>query len=247
MRRSCHSHRDRHPFVLKHRTEPPRPSLQQRALPEPPRSSSIVTRTGSTKRQLHKRDAQTWLSLCVVVVVMVMVMVMVMVVVVVELSEELTLAKSCFVNFFDKVCFLFTSNGNSHFSSEKTVRPQNWLFIFFKKVSFRKKTWKSSRISSKNYYNNNNGKPWKSSRILRVKPKPWKYFRICYFQKSCFFTLQKFFQLSLFHFSCFHVFFFFFEIFNFYCAMFFHVFSNIFLFFVRTQKTEKEVVEKFPF
>ena len=66
------------------------------------------------------------------------------------------------------VCFCFTSNENCHFSSEKTVRPQNGLLIFFGKETHSEKTWKSSRSSHKTSHNNN-GRQWKSSRILRVK------------------------------------------------------------------------------
>ena len=53
----------------------------------------------------------------------------------------------------------------------KTVTSQNGLLIFSsgKRHIPKQKSWKSSRISTTNSYNNN-GEPWKSSRILRVKP-----------------------------------------------------------------------------
>ena len=74
---------------------------------------------------------------------------------------------------------------------------------FLRERTLRKKTWKivEDFIGKKSY--NNNGKPWKSSRILRVKPKT---FRI--YGDFAFFNLLHF---SFFHllFSFFFIFFFF--------------------------------------
>ena len=85
------------------------------------------------------------------------------------LSDGLTLA-IFFVDFrLKNVCFCFTSNGNSHFSSEKRL-PQNGLLIFlWKETHSETKSRKFARILTKKNYNNN-GKSWKSSRISRVNP-----------------------------------------------------------------------------
>ena len=51
------------------------------------------------------------------------------------------------------------------------MTPQNGLLIFLRKETHSEtKPWKSSRISTKKSYNNNNGKPKKLSMILRVNP-----------------------------------------------------------------------------
>ena len=61
------------------------------------------------------------------------------------------LSEFFFVDFRRKnVCFCFTSNENCHFSSEKTVRPQNGLLIFlWKETHSETKSWTSSRILTK--------------------------------------------------------------------------------------------------
>ena len=81
---------------------------------------------------------------------------------------------------------------------------------------------------------NNNGKPWKSSRILRVKP------NFFIFHCSSFFVIFfRFFIFSFFHFSFFFIFHFFLHFFIFSIFFIFHLFFtfpfflffNIFLFF----------------
>ena len=105
--------------------------------------------------------------------------------------------------------------------------------------TFRKQSWKSSRISIKKSYNNN-GKPWKSSRISRVKP---HFFILHHF--SSFFLIFSFFVSSVF---CFFPLFFSFSNFS-TCQilMFFHFFLFFFLFSVvqtdaKTRKNRREVV-----
>ena len=113
----------------------------------------------------------------------------------------------------------------------KTITPQNGLLIFLGKETHSEthmeivdnfdeksynnngKPWKSSRIfDEKNY--NNNGKPWKSSRIFDEKNynnngKPWKSSRILrvnlhFFIFLSFFFFQFFFYFLLFSFIFFH-------------------------------------------
>ena len=95
----------------------------------------------------------------------------------------------------------------------KTVTPQNGLLLFFgKETHSETKIMEIVEEFDKKSYNNN-GKPWKSSRILRVKPN--------------FFILSLsviFLHFSFSHFFCFSVFLFF--IFSFFC----HVFSFSFIF-----------------
>ena len=105
--------------------------------------------------------------------------VVVVVVVVVEwliiLKEQLLLEGLTFAIFFvrrfsfRKKCVFVSRPMKIVTFLQKTVRPQNWLLIFFwKETHSETQSWKPSRISTKSY--NNNGKSWKSSRILRVKP-----------------------------------------------------------------------------
>ena len=91
------------------------------------------------------------------------------------------------------------------------MTSQNGLLIFlWKETHSETKSWKSSVIVTKK--NNNNGKPWKTSRILRVKPN--------------FFIFLSFFIIFL-HFSIFFIFSFLFEHF-----FFFFVFFMFFIFVV---------------
>ena len=123
------------------------------------------------------------------------------------------------------MCFCFTSNENCRqFSSEKTATSQNGLLIFFgKETNPETKSRKTSRILTKSY--NNNGKPWNSSRILRVNPN----FFIFHCSSFFFIFLLPFF----FHFSCsfFHCFLFC-NVFHFFVFSFLHFlhFSSFFFF-----------------
>ena len=107
------------------------------------------------------------------------------------------------------------------------MRPQNGLLVFLgKETHSETKSWKSSRISYEESYNNN-GKPWKSSRILSVNPKFFIFF-------LSFFHFFSFFFFSIFHFFHFHclcsfIFFHFFIFFNF-LFIFFHFFIFSFSF-----------------
>ena len=82
----------------------------------------------------------------------------------------------------------------------KTVTTQNGLFIFlWKETHSETKSLKSSRISKKKSYNNN-GYPWKSSKILRLNPNFFIFFHFSYF-----FSIFSFF-FHFFHFSHFFIF-----------------------------------------
>ena len=119
------------------------------------------------------------------------------------------------------------------------MTPQNGLFIFLgKETHSETKSWKLSRISPKNSYNNNNGKPWKSLRILRVKPNFFIFHCSSFFSIFSFFF---FFIFSFFHFFLFIFCFFIYFIFSFFLFFFFFffiiflhffVFSHFFIFFI---------------
>ena len=100
------------------------------------------------------------------------------------------------------------------------MTSQNGLLIFLgKETHSETKSCKSSRIFNEKSYNNN-GKPWKSSRILRVNPMFSFFFFFNHF--SPFFLF-----FSFFHFFIFSIF----RIFS--CFPFFHFFhfSHLFMFF----------------
>ena len=109
-------------------------------------------------------------------------------------------------------------------SSRKTVTSQNWLLIFFgKETHSETKSLKSSRISTKKSYNNN-GKPWKSSKVLRVCSQISSFFHF----SLVFLICSSFFFI----FIIFTIFFMFFFIFSFPCfpfCFFFLIFSFVFL------------------
>ena len=111
------------------------------------------------------------------------------------------------------------------------MRPQNGLLIFVgKETHSETKSWKSSKISTKSY--NNNGKPWKSSGILRVKPNFFiaLHFFIFHFKNLLFFIFSCFFNFSFFfHFFIFFQFSFFFHFFFFQFSSIFLNFHNVFL------------------
>ena len=122
------------------------------------------------------------------------------------------------------MCFCFTSNENATFRWKNGDLPKR-VIDFLREKTHSKKKWKSSRLSSK-IKNNNNGKPWTSSKILRAKPNVFmlSFFLLFHFSQtfsifSCFFSST----LPFFHFSIFNVFFIFSCLF---CFIFF-----IFLFF----------------
>ena len=123
--------------------------------------------------------------------------------------------------FFGKMCFCcFTYNENCRFSSEKTVRPQNGLLIFLgKETHSETKSWKIVEDFDEKSYNNN-GKPWKSSRILRAKAK-LLHFSFFFHHFSPFFRFFPFFHFFLFHVFLFSLFFSQFFIFHFFKKSFF--------------------------
>ena len=93
---------------------------------------------------------------------------------------------------------------------QKTVRPPNWLLIFcWKRKHSDKNHGNRLGFSSAKSYKNN-GKPWKSSRILRVKPKRSSevshvskcssFFVIFLFFFSFSFIFHLHFFISIFHF-----------------------------------------------
>ena len=101
------------------------------------------------------------------------------------------------------MCFCSTSNEHCDFSLEKTITPPKRVVDFPReRDTFRNKIMEIVEDFDETSYNNN-GKPWKSSRILRVNP-----------IFSCFFLFH--------HFSLFFPFFFHFSFFSFFS--FFHSF-----------------------
>ena len=102
----------------------------------------------------------------------------------------------------------------------KTITPQNGLLIFLgKRDTFRNKIMEIVEDFDEKSYNNN-GKPWKSSRILRVNP-------IFVF----FFLFSSLFSIFSFFFSFFH-FFIFSHLFHFFHFLHFPPFSFIFFHFL---------------
>ena len=89
--------------------------------------------------------------------------------------------------------FCFTPNENCHFSSEKRDPPKRVVDYHRERDTFRNKIMEFVEDFHEKSYNNN-GKPWKSSRILRVNP--------------MFFIFLSFFIIFL-HFSSFFIFYFF--------------------------------------
>ena len=63
------------------------------------------------------------------------------------------------------------TDDNFHLSSQKTVRPQKGLLIFFRKKTHSETKHVNRRGSHRKSYNNNSSKALKSSRTLRVKSK----------------------------------------------------------------------------
>ena len=129
--------------------------------------------------------------------------------------------------------FVFMSNDICHFSSRKNGETPKWVVDFLQeKATFRKTIMKFVEDFIEKSYNND-GKPWKSSRILCVKPKTLEIFRdFAFFLVFFIFFISFFFFL---HFSFLFFFLFFFFFFHFFCSFFFishfFFFSLIFLFF----------------
>ena len=108
----------------------------------------------------------------------------------------------------------------------KNETPQNGLLIFLGKDTFRNKTMEIVEDFDEKSYNNN-GKPWKSSRILRVNP-----FFSFFFLSSSFFSIVFVFFFIFSFFSFFHFFHFsFFFIFLSFSIIFFHFLSFSFIVF----------------
>ena len=109
----------------------------------------------------------------------------------------------------------------------KTVTTQNGLLIFLGKET-HSETNHGNRQGFRRKSYNNNGKPWKSSRILRVNPMFFIFLSFFFF--SLFFFIFSFFPFSFFHFfSIFFLFFqFFFLFFHFFHFFIFSFFSHFF-------------------
>ena len=102
-------------------------------------------------------------------------------------DREADLSDLCSLIFVVKMCVFVSRPMKLVTFLWKKVRPQNGLLIVLgKETHSETKSWKSSTISTKQNYNNN-GKPWKSSRILRVQP------NFLFFHCSSFFVICSFF------------------------------------------------------
>ena len=146
------------------------------------------------------------------------------------LLDGLTLA-IFFVDFRRKNVYLFfTSNANCHFSSGKTVIPPKRVVDFpWERNTFRNKTMEIVEdFDGKSY--NNDGKHWKSLRILRVNPFFSFFFFVYHFSPFFFFVFFFiFFNFSFFfHFLLFSIIFYHFHSFSF---IFTHFLSFSFIFF----------------
>ena len=129
------------------------------------------------------------------------------------------------------MCLCFTSNENCHFSSEKRLPPPPLppkLVVDFplERDTFRNKIMEIVEDFDEKSYNNN-GKPWKSSRILRVNP-IFSFFSLfssfsLFFFKKIHFSFSNFF--SFFIFSHFFIYFIFFHFCHFFHFFFFFNFS----------------------
>ena len=147
------------------------------------------------------------------------------------------------------MCFCFTSNENCHFSSEKPCdHPKCFVDFLLEKDTFRNKFMEIVEDFDEKSYTNN-GKPWKSSRILRVKQNffifslfiMFLHFFIVHYVSSFFhffiffhflsFSLS-FFFLFLFHFLSFSFIFLFFFMFILSIFHFFLIVSSCFFFFL---------------
>ena len=131
-----------------------------------------------------------------------------------------------FVDFSRKnVYFCFTSNENCHFSSERP--PKRVVDFPRERDRFRNKIMEI--VEDFDEKSNNNGKPWKSSRILRVNP-IFSFFSI--FSFLMFFIFSFFFFFFFFFSSFFFIFSFFFFIFSFFIFSFFFIFFHFSIFLI---------------
>ena len=90
------------------------------------------------------------------------------------------------------MCFCFTSNRNCHVSLKKRRPPKLVVDFLLEKDAFRKIMEIVEDVDGKRH--NNNGKPWKSSRILRGS-----FFHLLLFY-FFYFPCCSFFHFSFFHF-----------------------------------------------
>ena len=125
--------------------------------------------------------------------------------------------------------FCFTSIENCHFSSEKRSPPKRVVDFPMERDTFRNKIMEIVEDFDEKSYNNN-GKPWKSSRILRVNPNFFIFlsFFTIFLHFFVFFSFIHFF--IFFHFSSFFHFFIVFHCFSF-SFIFFHFLSCSFIFY----------------
>ena len=149
-----------------------------------------------------------------------MVVVVVVVVVVVEwlyyystriIIVRLVDISDFFVDFRRKnMYFCFTSNENGHFSFVKRDPAKRVVDFPLERDTFRNKIMEVvTDFDGKSY--NNNGKPWKSSRILRVNPNffiflflnIFLHFFVFFFKKIFFFIFFIFSFFPFFHFFIF--------------------------------------------
>ena len=139
--------------------------------------------------------------------------------------DGLTLA-IFFVDFRQRnVYFCFTSNENCHFSSENADTAKRVVDFPLEQDTFRNKTMEIVEDFDERSYNNN-GKPWKSSRILRVNPNFFIF--LSFF--NCFLHFFVFFFFFIF--SCFSIFpiFFIFLIFSHFSQFFIYFIFSFFHF-----------------
>ena len=126
--------------------------------------------------------------------------------------------------FFDKMCVFVSRPMKFVTLLLKNGETPKWVVDFHReRDTFRNTIMEIVENYDEKSYNNN-GKPWKSSRILRVNP-CFSFF----FLFSSFFSI--FFSFSVFFFLFFS-FFIFFMIFSFFIFLFFHFLSFSFIFFV---------------
>ena len=129
--------------------------------------------------------------------------------------------------FVGKMCVFVSRPMKIATFLRKNVTPQNGLLIFLRKETHSEKIMEIVKDFDEKSYNNN-GKPWKSSRILRLIP--FFSFFFPFFNIFPYFFVFHFFTFScFFHFSMFF-FFFIFCIFSFFYISFFSFFHFFFIF-----------------
>ena len=156
------------------------------------------------------------------------------------------ISEFCSLIFVGKMCVFVSRPMKLSLFIGKTLTPKNGLLIFlWKETHSETKSWNSSRISTTSY--NNNGNPWKSSRILRVNPNLFIFLSLFHHLSPFLFVFFFFlhfhflilFIFSIFHFSSFSLFFFSFS-FSFlsFSIIFYHFLSFFFIFFVVCSKSD---------